>query len=200
MRDYAKNQQRCLKKRSKPQGLRYRWWIIVALLVLLLGGAFVYSRSRVSQHLAKKAHAPISSDVKKHVVEQHKLAVEDAVNNLQYDFYRLLPAMKVPVSDQQVKKLQKHSRLKHYFVLQLAMLERVDAAKQVEHVLKAEGYKTFVQPYHGKNHSTWYRVSVGPFATRRIAQVQQKRLHKHQIEALLSEVQPDENQSLSMVY
>lgn len=84
-----------------------------------------------------------------------------------------------------------------YFVLQIAALQNASDAKRLKSQLSHFGYTTFVQSYQSKNHQRWYRVMVGPFKTLKIAQSQQSKLYKNQIEALLLKVQPNENQPLA---
>lgn len=193
MRDYAKKQYR--PRASTARVMRRKRWIILASVFILLAG---FSYVFLVHHRASVHHVLLKASVAVSQPSQKSYAASDGsiVKGLQYDFYRLLPEMTVKTANPQVVA-KSALKFKHYYVLQLATLERLDAAQQVKGVLKAEGYTTFVQPLEGANHKTWYRVTVGPFATQRLAKIQQKRLHRHKIEALLSEVQPDEDQSLA---
>ena len=75
------------------------------------------------------------------------------------------------------------------YVLQLASLQTAEDANQVGNTLKSAGYTTFIQHYQAPDHTTWYRVMVGPFKTIKEAEAEQKKLYAHQMEALLLKAQ-----------
>jgi len=118
-------------------------------------------------------------------------------NEPKYDFYKILPAMTVtiPTQDEPTQTLSTPETNKAVnttslgsYVLQVASLQTQEDADQVSNALRAVGYTAFVQHYQASDHSTWYRVMVGPFKTIKAAQVQQAKLYAHQNEALLLKI------------
>lgn len=114
-------------------------------------------------------------------------------NQPKFDFYKLLPQMTVNIStddDTATSPIinNKHATKKSVptYVLQVAALQKDSDAIQVQNTLKAAGYAAFTQPYQAPDHTTWYRVLVGPFNNLKTAQAEQDKLDAHQTEALLT--------------
>lgn len=108
-----------------------------------------------------------------------------------FDFYKLLAKMTVtiPVDEAATTAISaKPSEKKSapIYVLQIASLQKNSDAAQIQNVLKAAGYPTFIQPYQAPDHTAWYRVLVGPFHDLKTAQAQQEKLDANQTEALLT--------------
>ncbi len=140
---------------------------------------------------AKTAEKKTERKVKKTAAVPATPVVAD--NQPKFDFYKLLPQMTVNIStDDDVstspvinnKLIAKKST--PIYVLQVAALQKDSDATQVKNTLKAAGYTTFTQPYQAPDHTTWYRVLVGPFNDLKTAQTEQDKLDAHQTEALLT--------------
>lgn len=116
-----------------------------------------------------------------------------ADNQPKFDFYKLLPQMTVNISTDDdtttpptINNKSITKKTAPSYVLQVAALQKDADATQVQNTLKAAGYTTFTQPYQAPDHTTWYRVLVGPFNNLKTAQAEQDKLDAHQTEALLT--------------
>ena len=133
-----------------------------------------------------KKHPPKKTVAAK---QEKNLALNATDNEPKYDFYQLLPEMKVnvPVPDETQPVLNavlSHPKTEHY-VLQIASLQTQAEALQVQKAISTMQYKTFIQSYQAPDHTTWYHVMVGPFNDLAAAQKEQNDLDAHQIEAML---------------
>lgn len=116
-----------------------------------------------------------------------------ADNQPKFDFYKLLPQMTVNISTDDdattspvINNKLVAKKSTPIYVLQVAALQKDSDATQVQNTLKAAGYTAFTQPYQAPDHTTWYRVLVGPFNDLKTAQAEQDKLDAHQTEALLT--------------
>lgn len=116
-----------------------------------------------------------------------------ADNQPKFDFYKLLPQMTVNISTDDdttkspvINNKPVTKKSSPTYVLQVAALQKDSDATQVQNTLKAAGYAAFTQPYQAPDHTTWYRVLVGPFNNLKTAQAEQDKLDAHQTEALLT--------------
>lgn len=111
-----------------------------------------------------------------------------------FDFYKLLsqatvriPANNTLSNTTTINKPNTETSATPTYVLQIASLHHKQDANQVRQTLKAAGYtNTFLQPYQAPDHSTWYRVLIGPFYQLKNAQAEQNKLDAQQTEALLT--------------
>lgn len=116
-----------------------------------------------------------------------------ADNQPKFDFYKILPQMTVNIATDNdatpspiINNKSMAKKSAPTYVLQVAALQKNSDATQVQNTLKAAGYPTFTQPYQAPDHTTWYRVLVGPFNNLKTAQAEQDKLDSHQTEALLT--------------
>lgn len=205
MQDYAKRT--VAKPRRQPSHTRTN---NLLLLLAILFASFACLHF-IQQHLVPKlkqmppssAITPIKKtlSIPKTRTVQYKNPVKktkidspsvSATDQPKFDFYQLLPKITVNVSSDAdtngtaVNFQSASKKSSHAYVLQIASLKKNTDAMQIQHVLKAAGYHAFTQSYQAPDHTTWYRVLVGPFDHLKIAQAMQAKLDAHQTEALLT--------------
>ncbi len=193
MRDYAKR---------RPPAQNNKVLLFLALLIFFLAlVAYIYPhiklmRAHAETHLMHKADLikpviiPTVTPKTKAVKAKPIIQVKKTGDDMQYDFYKLLPAMTVtvPSADDQAKSQGLPTpAAASAFILQVAAVQNQNDAKTLQTQLSQAGYKVFVQPYL-VNNATWYRVNVGPFASLSNAQAQQLKLDGQNVEAMLLKV------------
>src|SRR3990167_497392 len=179
-------------------------WLFIMLIMTAVFFAGYAGYHFVHQHLLAKKEAislaiatptitpsPINSTPKKTEKVKKTATKTDILNPTsnepKYDFYKLLPAMTVTIPTEDESEQTTPAPLKTAnntlpltaYVLQLASLQTAEDANQVGNTLKSAGYTTFIQHYQAPDHTTWYRVMVGPFKTIKEAEAEQKKLYAH---------------------
>ena len=118
---------------------------------------------------------------------------------VQFDFYKLLPQMTVPVTapatqpgntaapaapapakPETTTQVQPAGTL----VLQISALRQLNEALHLRDQMRTEGYPTFIQPEQAGT-VVWYRVLIGPFTSLAIAQTTLKHLKDSGINAIV---------------
>ncbi len=113
-----------------------------------------------------------------------------------FDYYSILPEMKVPGEDEHVTKTQtvkQHSESKDYFMIQAASFSKKQEADRMKAELLLSGYTASIKLFH-KGHADWYRVMLGPYNDASQARFDQKRLSDNKIDTLLITVHPLKNE------
>lgn len=209
MRDYAKKTSRPVKKKNNVNSS----WILTLLItgaVFFVGYAsyhvihkkLLVKKEALSIRLASTTPIKTTASHPNQTIKKTaaKTEVTDPISNEpKYDFYKILPAMTVtiPTQDEPNKQMPSttfattanKAETSGSYVLQIASLHTSTDADQVSNALRASGYVTFIQRYQASDHTTWYRVMVGPFNTIKEAEAEQSKLYAHQTEALLLKVQ-----------
>lgn len=207
MRDYAKRSPSEFNEDPK----RNKIWVIIIAVVLffaLITYALKHSvlkttiKNFIATHQHSLQHQPLDTKniqlpkpdiiTKKQIAKTKSLvSKKSASDQMQYDFYKLLPEMTVNVpsastvatTQPAAASLQNSAS----FVLQIAALQNPNDAKTLQNQLLQAGYHAFIQSYLA-NQKTWYRVIIGPFDSLSEAQNQQLKLDGQNVEALLLKV------------
>lgn len=208
MKDYAKRPTRPVRNKSSNSAWFNNLMLLLAIFFagfacfhLIQEHPFPKLKPTASVPATPIAAAPEKKETVAKKTEHKKSAkkiksdvVPTATADFQpkFDFYKLLPQMTVKIStddDSTASVMNNKMSAKKStptYVLQVAALQKNSDATQVQNTLKAAGYAAFTQPYLAPDHTTWYRVLVGPFNDLKTAQVQQDKLDAHQTEALLT--------------
>jgi len=194
MKDYAKYSQK------HAPGPFYKALLILAVLVSIGGLIYLAKDLLSSTQLTEKL-----STAKKSVSEKvahpapKKTAptpapktkvVDNTPPKPKFDFYTLLPQMKMSSAGEENPALQTrpNSNTKasgpESFVLQIASVQNAAAAAELVGRLNLLGVETQIQPFQ-KNGKTWIRILSKPYSNYEAAAKTQERLHQHHIESLL---------------
>src|SRR3990167_5784296 len=152
MRDYAKR---------RPPAQNNRTLLFLAALIFFIAlAAYIYPHTKLMRAHVEK-NSMHSADLIK------PKPARKTGDDMQYDFYKLLPAMTVTVpsaGDQAKSQSLSTAGAAPAFILQVAAVQNQNDAKTLQTQLSQAGYKVFIQPYL-VNNATWYRVNIGPFAS-----------------------------------
>ncbi|NKB46584.1 MAG: hypothetical protein GKR77_02245 [Legionellales bacterium] len=159
-------------------------WVIVLFFILLLA-AILYYLSDYTDFDAIKRDLAQTRDL---TSEQTSSTTHDTTR---FEFYQLLPEMKVSTG---VKPQQQESTStstvpsapppKIEYLLQVASFRHLAEADSLKAQLILLGFDVAISTSQQQD-ITWYRVRLGPFATRPQAEDMRKALRKHQYDSLL---------------
>ena len=118
-----------------------------------------------------------------------------------FDFYQLLPKIEVPVSDsapQATRALpvttpspahtnanNKTSSAQTIYVLQVASFKTFSDADTLKAKLSLLGFEVNVHHFKAASGQEWYRVWIGPYASKQQAQQAQAQLSQNKVSSLL---------------
>lgn len=193
MRDYAKYSRR---KSTNP----FLKLLLVLCILLSISGLIYLSvdlvktyptenHSSIAQTIEKKLSALKKVDkkpiVKKETINLKKAPPEPAPIKPKFDFYTLLPQMKMSSSIAGNPALQStHNHNKEYFVLQIASLQNPEAAEDLMNRVNALGVLAHTQTVQ-ENGKAWIRVVSKAYPNFQAAESAQDKLHQHHIASLL---------------
>lgn len=193
MRDYAKYSRR---KSTNP----FLKLLLVLCILLSISGLIylgvdlvkTYStedHNSITQVIQKKFNTLKKVEkkpvIKKETSSPKKALPEPEPIKPKFDFYTLLPQMKMSSSIAGNPALQStHNHSKEYFVLQIASLQSPEAAEDLMNRVNALGVLTHTQTVQ-ENGKTWIRVVSKAYPSFQAAEAAQGKLHQHHIASLL---------------
>lgn len=137
---------------------------LVLGLAVALGVAWYINRSP-SPFLGRstppaKADAPRTS-------EGAKTAGRDMEAKPRFDFYKILPGIEEPATDQQLKEAQKASvaASKEAFFLQAGAFQNAPDAENLKARLALLGVEAAIQTITLPDKGVWHRVRIGPYTS-----------------------------------
>ncbi len=191
MKDYAK-----FSKKSGP-GPFYKGILVICILVSLTGlvylGKELINNPELNDKLKNLIHGEstkvatkASSKPEAKPTTSIKKPEESIPPKPKFDFYTLLPKMKMSSTVEESPAVQKAPTKTgtEYFILRIASLQNPNAADELIGRLNLLGVDTQTQLIQ-KNGRTWIRIMSKPFNSFQAAESAQERLHQHHIESLL---------------
>ena len=209
-RDYKRKSRSSSAARLKEFGLGVLVGALLASAVFLLVGAHARHRAAASAHARGGAdsqgaapHAPAPDDTSANGADpgasgsdssSHSASAHTAAQAPQYDFYRMLPSFKVPVShdddhasrappipaaDQPARAAGSGAS----YVLQVGSYRSTAEADQIRARLARVGIEAQVQRVVAGSR-TWNRVRIGPLSDTELAKVREQ-LREADIHALV---------------
>ncbi len=200
-RDYAKKRRgRGLNTRYKStprrrgnQGARVsstasskslKLWLVVGIALMAFIVLMSYLKSRGAQQM------PVPLAVNETVVVEE----EEGPQTPRFDFYKILPDMQIEVEVFD-DRLEDTEGLAVVYVLQIGSFRDFDDADSLKASLALLGFEAHIETTGTQAGTQWHRVRVGPYATRRDADRERRRLQDDQVESLLVQVTLDESES-----
>ncbi len=179
-RDYAPSHKSQSKHHSQVRLVPWWLWLLSSLVVIVLITLFVKS-SKLGMRQIKMTSVTklIANEVKS---KQITAPVND------YEFYTLLPKMKVVVEknlQQIVKPIQVNKKAgASLFYLQVAAFKHYADADRLKARLILSGYPVNIKKSTSL-YTTWHRVIIGPYATKQNAERVQAVLSDDDIQSLV---------------
>ncbi|HET9843971.1 MAG TPA: SPOR domain-containing protein [Gammaproteobacteria bacterium] len=185
-RDYAKKRGRG-RNYSGSQRAKYSvsalipgWvWLLIGIISGICLACFI--SWKWSQKIESRPPAPpiIISDT-------NTLKEEAEENKPRFDFYTLLPNLKVDLPDvatppsarTQTNTKQQDASLA--YIIQAGSFKTQDQADKRKATLALQGIESQIQTVNIRPEETWYRVYIGPFKTKEEAQNVQQNLEQNQ--------------------
>jgi cell division protein FtsN len=183
------------KKEGVPLG---RW--VLALLMLVGFAYFLYSlsgtepgqkvqdRQQEKNHVIKKVlKKPVAVSVRK------KKSVKKVVNQeVQYDFYTLLPEAEFTIPDHEVKSIKRAERVgkavkNREYSVQVSSFRTEKDADSLKAKLLLLGFIPKIEKASVKGR-TWYRVKIGPYQQMKSVDAIVSRLKENNIDVMVTAV------------
>ncbi len=194
-KDYAKKRGRNTKKSSKKPKQTKSLSIPLLSVALVLLCAFAFGLNTISKH-GNPSSAPVKTvqapKSKPHGKEQK------AVQQPRFEFYTLLPKIEVQtnktnkaVKPENVAKAEKTPATPSkvtsepaQYILQIASVRNFHDADRLKAQLSLAGFDVSIQALK-HNNEDWFRVQVGPYPSKRIADNAKKRLTEQNISSIM---------------
>lgn len=176
------------KSGSKPKSkMKIIIWIVIAIALVL---GFIKILHELSNKTITKKTEPVQQ-----TAPQKK--IEEKPHKVKYEFYNMLPKEQVVVEEAkppiEVAPIAPNNpsvapaSTVGTYIVQVASVRAMNDAETLKAKLILLGFDAKVQP--GLAHGiTWYRVSIGPIATKDDALAVQTNLRKNNIDSLVKKV------------
>ena len=195
MKDYAKH-----SRKSGP-GPAYKILLVLCILVSL-GGLLYLSKeliktteefSQLSPATETKLPEKTEKPVEKAKAPTATAKKPETSTKPRFDFYTLLPKMKMSSSAKESPAIQQpiaeKNKSSERFVLQIASLQNPNSAEELISRLNLLGVETQTELIQRKG-QTSIRILSKPYSSFKEAETAQERLHEHHIESLLVKIKP----------
>lgn len=177
-RDYA-NSPRKTRRRRKPvvqkrshKGL----WLITFLCISLFASGLFYLTHHEYKRTLKPQVASLSS-------KKAKAPPQAKPQKPRFEFYNMLPNMTVPVNEEAKQRENNQSE----YVLQIASVKNYQDADRLKAQLTLLGFDVHINQIK-HNNGIWNRVSLGPYASLKNVEKEQRRLQKYKIKGIVHRI------------
>jgi cell division protein FtsN len=143
--------------------------LLVGILIGLVLGlgialAVAWYISRTPSPLLSRTAPPAKSEAPKPADKSAKAA--EAESKPRFDFYKILPGIEEPATDQQLRDAQKvPSAAKEAFFLQAGAFQNASDADNLRARLALLGVEASVQTITLPDKGVWHRVRIGPYTS-----------------------------------
>lgn len=167
-KDYKRNERRAGGRRGGHS-------LLVGILIgLILGlgialGVAWYINKMPSPFLSRPASPPQSevSKVRPNAPRNEDTTARAPEGKPRFDFYKILPGIEEPATDQQLKDAQKGSAAasKEAFFLQAGAFQSAPDADNLKARLALLGVEATIQTTSVPERGVWHRVRIGPYTS-----------------------------------
>lgn len=165
-KDYKRNERRAGGRRGGHS-------LLVGILIgLILGlgialGVAWYINKTPSPFLSRPTTPPQSEKVVPSAPRSEEKTARVPEAKPRFDFYKILPGIEEPATDQQLKDAQKGpaSASKEAFFLQAGAFQRAPDADSLKARLALLGVEATIQTTSVPDRGTWHRVRIGPYTS-----------------------------------
>lgn len=205
-KDYARRLQRKQKTAWKRSFTKYPhkrnkkpvWTVALVICILFFGlvSALFYIKQHIQSTPSFSTSHPLFAFFKKRakIASPHQA---QSTNNLtaasyeqptQFDFYNMLPKIKVETGNtsetKPQEKYQDKQQAESMYVLQIASVRSASEAHKIQNLLTEKGFTSHVVPIT-RGDQIWYRIQLGPFKNETEAESTKTLLQKQKIHSIL---------------
>jgi cell division protein FtsN len=165
------------KQNSNQDKRRFPWLAILCLILLiaLLISGFIYlkkvKQQRTIPDIKQVSTATVREAVAVHLTKNSQENDNPIHNQIQFDFYTMLPKMKVQMATSEDETQLPPGSTS--YLLQLASFNTNEQAITFQNKLKKLGFKTKIVPAT-QNNTILYRIQIGPKSLTKIREIQTK--------------------------
>lgn len=166
-KDYKRNERRTGGRRGGGHSL-----LVGILIGLVLGlgialGVAWYINKMPSPFLNRSTSPPPNEKAAPAAPRSDEKTARPAEGKPRFDFYKILPGIEEPATDQQLKDAQKESPAtsKEAFFLQVGAFQNASDADNLKARLALLGVEATIQTTSVPDKGVWHRVRVGPYTS-----------------------------------
>lgn len=200
-KDYA-HRSRTTKRKNPKKRSPYRLLLIILLLIaLIISGTLYFLRPTKStpplKHSANLTNTPgvkveTATPITNvpvnhaHTLAQQQTITTTIANQIQprkikFDFYQMLPKMKVTIANNNVNSQQQSHNI---YIIQLGSFTNLMQAQAFKQQIQTTGFKPQIRSIP-ENNIIWYRVQLGPFTSKQKASDMRDELQRQNINCIL---------------
>jgi len=180
-RDYAKktkkrNSTSRFDKKKKHNSIPVWTWIIAGLLVAVISTVLVVLNLNSSEPQTKTVEIKAAPSAK----SRYQAVPADADSDESLDFHHLLENKVVEVPKQIQHKSSKQQTKKRY-IMQCGSFRKVSSAESLKARIAMNGFTANITASIEKSGSKWFRVALGPYESKRMAESERHQLERNNI-------------------
>lgn len=178
----------------------WRWGLVFVLIALFV--YFLYSlsltekqdkpKTSITKALKQPTKKPVKVAIKKSSVKAKPTKADKPKDNIQYDFYTILPEAEFVIPEHEVKTRKREERIGKAktgvkYSVQAGAFRHYKDADSLKAKLLMMGFSPKIEKATVGS-ATWYRVKMGPYSRLASIDAIQSRLKSKNMDALVIEV------------
>lgn len=180
-RDFAKNKKKRhgasrFDKKKKVKSIPAWTGILASLLVVIIATVVVVLNLKVPESEPKTVEQKKAPSAK----SRYQAVPADEASDADLDFHRLLENKVVEVPKQNQDKITKQSTTKRY-IMQCGSFRKLPSAESLKARIAMNGFTAKISATDEKSGKKWFRVVLGPYKSKRIAESERHQLERNNI-------------------
>ncbi|MFT5519693.1 MAG: cell division protein FtsN [Enterobacterales bacterium] len=180
-RDFAKNKKKRnsasrFDKKKNDKSIPAWTWIIAGLLVGVISTVLVLLSLKEPESqptIVKQKEAPSAKS-------RYQAVPADEASDEDLDFHNLLENKVVEIPKQNQDKITKKPTNKRY-IMQCGSFRKLLSAESLKAKIAMNGFTAKISATDVKNGKRWFRVALGPYESKRLAESERHQLERNNI-------------------
>ncbi|MFT5451288.1 MAG: cell division protein FtsN [Enterobacterales bacterium] len=180
-RDFAKNKKQRnsasrFDKKDNEKSIPAWTWILAGLLIGVISTVVVVlslKESEAQPKIIEQKKAPSAKS-------RYQAVPADEASDEDLDFHHLLENKVVEVPKKNQDKLTKQSTTKRY-IMQCGSFRKIASAESLKATIAMNGLTAKISVTVEKSGKKWFRVALGPYESKRIAESERHQLERNSI-------------------
>jgi cell division protein FtsN len=139
--------------------------LIGLVLGLAIALAVAWYINKVPSPFLSRPATPKQSDKPTPSARSDQRSAQPAETKPRFDFYKILPGVEEPATEQQMKDAQKTAAVKEAFFLQAGAFQNAADADNLKARLALLGVEATIQTTSVPDKGVWHRVRIGPYTS-----------------------------------
>jgi len=148
-------------------------WLVAGLLIGISVGVFLFIQYQSTETVAvKKTVAPAPS-------AKSRYKAVPAEEDSEFDYHDLLDKKTVDVPVEKSKPIS--NRTKKSYIMQCGSFRKQTSAESLKAQIALNGFEAKIKVSDEKSGNRWYRVTLGPYYSKRLAERERHQLERNNI-------------------